>query len=389
MNKLVLLFWVGIFSFASCRKEEMELPMNQGNSSDESVEESTKVIRSVLLDRVPTKSDYLLNEVLSLEGLSIKVLYSDGTESKMTGESLPLEWLKGFSSEKPFKGKEVIIQPLDASAEVKVSFKVDILPLRVEENVVVEVLESDFNTLLVPEGIKSIQDEAFGNNISLEEIVFPSTLESIGTYSFYASNLRKVDFSKSVLNELPTGTFESCKSLEQVVLPKTLKKIGGNVFYGTAVLKEIEIPDGVEEIGTAAFSNSGIVRVKLPNSIRTIRRSFYKCNELKEVITYGMNYNGKDLERSIYGESFQHCPNLEMLQIPGGVNRIGVSVLGACKVTVLEIPANVEHIEFNAFANASSIEKVLLLGDKKKIIEENAFPSSVMNDVVRQNEGLQ
>ena len=393
MNKLILLLYVGAFFFTSCHKEEFNTPPRHDNPEDTSTEESVKTIKKLHLEKVPNKSSYLLNETLILDGISINVTYTDGTVSNLSSETIHKEWLSNFSTEKPFKGKEIIIQPIDVPAECQVSFTVDVLPLIVENNIVVSALESAFKIIQIPEGIKSIKDEAFGNNQTLEGISFPSTLENIGAYAFYGSNLKTVDFSKSALKKLPSGTFESCMNLTQVILPKTLKEIGSNAFYGTAQLKYIQIPEGVEEIGYTAFSNSGLVTVKLPNSIRTIKRSFYKCNELKEVTTYGNNYIGNDyigndLERSILGESFQFCPNLETLQIPGGISRIGISVLGACKVKELIIPSNVEHIEFNAFGNVTSLQKVLLLGEKKKTIENEAFPASVMESALKQNETL-
>lgn len=388
MNKFLLLLFIGTVFLSNCHTEELDNSRNEGNSDGNSIEESVKKIKMIRMENKPNKSTYLLNETLELDGISVSVTYADGTVSNLMAEALPEKWITGFSSDKPFKEKEIVIHPTDVSEEIKVSFTVDILPILVEEGEIVNVIESDFKRIQIPEGIKSIRNEAFGNNQSLEEISLPSTLLRIGTYTFYGSNLKSVDFSKSVIKELPSGTFESCKKLAKVILPKTLKEIGGNAFYGTALLEEIEIPEGVEVIGYTAFSSSGLVSIKLPNTVRTIRRSFYNCDELKEVTVYGMNYTGNDLERSIIGESFQHCPNLETLQIPGGINQIGISVLGMCKVEKLTIPSNVERIEFNAFANVSSLQQVVLLGNKKKIIEDNAFPSWVQDDVLRQNNTL-
>ena len=294
----------------------------------------------------------------------------------------------GLSLENPVKEKRVIIRPTGVSTEIQVSFTVDILPLIVEKAEIVKVLESEFKCIQIPEGITSIKNEAFGGNRHLEEIRLPSTLESIGNYVFYGSHLKKLDLSQSILKELPSGTFESCKELTEVILPETLTKIGGNAFYGTALLKVIKIPEGVEEIGNTAFSESGLVSIELPNTVRSIKRSFYKCSELREVTTYGTNYFGNDSERSMLGESFQLCPNLEKLEIPGGISPIGTSVLGMCRVTNLKIPSNVERIEFNAFGNATTLRMVVLMGDKKKIIEDNVFPSEVLHDVLGQNDSM-
>ena len=379
---------VGSILLGSCHKENFEEPHNQGSSAENPKEEMVKTIKDIVLTNIPTKTSYVINEKLSLDGIAVNITYTDGSFATLTSETLPQEWLSAVSTEKPFKEQKVTIRPIGVPEEVQVSFTVDVLPLIIENAEVVKVLESEFKSIHIPEGITSIKNEVFGGNNHLEEISLPSTLASIGSYVFYGSNLKKVDLSKSILKELPSGTFESCKELAEVILPKTLTKIGGNAFYGTASIKEMRIPEGVEEIGNTAFSESGLISIELPNTVRTIKRSFYKCSNLRKVSTYGINYLGNDQEGSIMGESFQFCPNLEELEIPGGISRIGTSVLGMCRVTDLVIPSNIERIEFNAFGNASTLRKVALIGDKKKIIEDNAFPPEVLHDVLKQNESL-
>ena len=388
MKKKIQLLFIGAIILAGCQKEDFKSLPNQGSSNDNSKEEILRTIKKLQIGKYPIKTNYVLNETLSLDGLSVNITYSDGSVVTLTSKTLPKEWVYGFSSEKPFKAKEVKIQPTGQADEVHVSFKVDILPLVVQNAEIVKLVESDFKNIKIPEGIKSIKNEVFGGDKTLEEITLPRTLENLGTYTFYASNLKKVDFGNTILGELPSGTFESCQHLTDVILPKTLRKIGGNAFYGTSRLNSIEIPEGVEEIGNTAFSTSALTSVKLPNTIRTIRRSFYKCTSLTNVTTYGADYVGNDSERSILGESFQFCPNLEVLQIPGGVRQIGTSVLGECKVKELTIPSNVERIEFNAFGNASSLQSIKLLGTKKKTIEDNAFPSMLMDELLKENELL-
>lgn len=372
MQRIFIYFLIGNAFLSSCHKEELNEIMQEVAPQDTVVAPSQSVIQSLQVENLPSKTVYVLNESLDLNGLSVKVTYSNGTTTKL--QQIPQEWLKGFVSDQPARQLTISIQPTDSlSQQVTTSFTVDILPLVVKENQIVEVVESDFEILEIPEGITSIEEEAFGNLRLPDTIMLPSSLEKIGTYAFYASrNLRKVDMSKTQLKEIPTGTFESCENLTAALLPVTLKKIGGNAFHGTKQLREITVPYGVEEIGNTAFSNSGVISVKLPNSICQISRSFYKCSDLKEISTYGEPYKGNKEERSLTGESFQRCPNLEKLQIPGGVKRIGISVLGNCKVKTLTIPKNVEYIEFNAFGNASSLEKAEV--PRETILESNAFP---------------
>ena len=373
MNKTIILLAIGTTLITSCHKEDVEPYFNNEFLNDSSMNHPSKTINFLHIEKEPSKNSYTLNEPIQLEGISIKIGYTDGTDSTLN--KLPMEWLKGFSSKTPGMQQKIRIQPDSTRNSPSVSFFVDILPIKVENNEIVEVIESDFKTITIPEGIKSIKAEAFGENGSLEKIILPSSLKTIGKYAFYGSqNLKTVDFSKTDLEELPSGTFESCYRLSEVNLPKNLKRIGGNSFYGTKSLQEIEIPEGVEEIGNTAFSHSGIVSIKLPHSIHTVKRSFYQCPQLKSVTTYGKKENVINQEGLLHGETFRHCPNLETLEIPEGIVKIATSVLGDCKVEKLIIPATVEHIEFNAFRNAKSLKQIILKKNEKRIIEKDAFP---------------
>ena len=53
-------------------------------------------------------------------------------------------------------------------------------------------------------------------------------------------------------------------------LPGSLKRIEEEAFYGDASLDEVEIPNGVQEIGPRAFAQSGVTRISIPSSVITI-----------------------------------------------------------------------------------------------------------------------
>ena len=59
-------------------------------------------------------------------------------------------------------------------------------------------------------------------------------------------------------------------SLESVVLPSTLKTIGRSVFHGCEKLKSVKFPDGLKKISTGAFTLSGLESATFPASLRTI-----------------------------------------------------------------------------------------------------------------------
>lgn len=125
--------------------------------------------------------------------------------------------------------------------------------------------------------------------------------------------------------------FSNCHNLRYVQLPKTLKTIGRGAFGGTG-LPVITIPEGVTEIGFAAFFNSRIQRVIIPSTIRKI----------------------EDQLNGFAGEVFLFLTDLTQLEIELGHQSFGdlyvpSKILEACK----------QHPVLGRFRKIDSIENVI------------------------------
>ena len=199
-------------------------------------------------------------------------------------------------------------------------------------------------------------------NSTIQEVIFPSTLEQLEENIFYyCYHLKKADLSRTKLTKLPASTFVYA-GIEEVLLPATLTEIGAQAFLKTSQLKTIEIPKNVRTIGLEAFQESSITTVKLPNGVTNIaQRAFYYCPELTEVTTYGTVFND-DPEAMIHPYCLEGCPQLTRFEIPQSIRILGQGLLGGNrKVTQLTIPANVTQINFSAFNN-TGIKEVKVEG---------------------------
>ena len=86
------------------------------------------------------------------------------------------------------------------------------------------------------------------------------------------------------LVEIDNDAFQNV-SLTEIVLPSTLKQVGRDAFYGCKNLTKAILNEGLESIGANAFQKSGLSRIEIPPTVKIIRSgTFAFCNKLKNVI---------------------------------------------------------------------------------------------------------
>ncbi len=231
----------------------------------------------------------------------------------------------------------------------------------------------NIKTLILPERTTNIGDYAFASyasgygytsgdySCSLETVVIPSTVKSIGVYAFYGCNIKNLTFTDGE-TELTIGDRAFSKTLlEDIVLPGRLKTVADYAFTSLTSLKNITFSEKIEKIGTGTFSScSNLTSIILPNSLKEIGTSaFSSCTKLESV-----NFpNGSSLE-TIGSKAFNSCSNLTSIIIPKTVKTIKDQAFISCKslesVTFegdnTEEGASISSIGYQAFQACSSLE---------------------------------
>jgi hypothetical protein len=153
-----------------------------------------------------------------------------------------------------------------------------IIPAEIEGYPVVQlgighsITDDNVTTVIIPEGVKIIEENCFVTKRSLTSVVFPSTLTKIGKQAFYyCEKLVFLDLSNTAFSEIGEEAFLYCRNLQSVKLPDSVKKIDGSAFAGCPKLTSINIPAGIETIGGLAFQQDGeLYNLSIPDSISSI-----------------------------------------------------------------------------------------------------------------------
>lgn len=99
-------------------------------------------------------------------------------------------------------------------------------------------------------------------------------------------------------------------NITQIEIPKEIYgvkvvEVGKEAFKGAKHLKQIYIPDSINNIGERAFYEAiGLKSITIPGSVQTVgKEAFYKCTSLEEAyILYGV--------RTLGSGAFAYCTNL-------------------------------------------------------------------------------
>lgn len=125
-------------------------------------------------------------------------------------------------------------------------------------------------TVIFPEGLKSIGAYAFANVEDLTNISLPDSITKLGEGSFFLCDIETLKLSVN-LEEIPASCFQY-NDLEKIEIPSSVKSIGDSAFHCNW-LEYVVVPEGVKQIGYDVFGN--LLQIELPSTLETIAPDFY------------------------------------------------------------------------------------------------------------------
>lgn len=176
---------------------------------------------------------------------------------------------------------------------------------------------------------------------------------------------------------------------EEVGIPAKIQgypvtKIGSSAFYNCSSVVRVSIPDSVKTIGNSAFLYcSSLEEVTIPDSVTSIENSAFSCCSSLTKITLSQNIT------EIGIDVFNQCSSLTEIKIPNGVKKIGISAFAYCEaLEIVELPASVTEIDNSAFSYCSSLITVTL-AEGLKSIGKSAFKGCFLLESITLPESLE
>jgi hypothetical protein len=213
------------------------------------------------------------------------------------------------------------------------------------------------------------------SNNTVTAIRIPATVMSI-TGDWWYSALKSIDVDASNTNYASSGGILYSKDMRtlircpvrldgQVNVPSGVETIGDKAFSGCKLTPLITIPNTVSEIGSGAFSYSGLVSIALPESVHSIGAgAFSECRSLVQVnIPAGI--------KTIPRLTFYACISLSVVRIADGAVSIDRSAFDSCLSLVsLTLPASVASLGSRAFADCPLLARVIFLGNAPAAVDD-------------------
>lgn len=224
----------------------------------------------------------------------------------------------------------------------------------------------DYNYMVLTDGTVEIT-KYIGDDV---DVVIPSKIKgkkvtSIGSYAFKKEyfdgpglDIKSVVIPEGVTN-IGLAAFEECEYLGKVTIPSSVTHIRSYAFSGTPWLEALKKNNDyvvVNNILLASTVTEG--EITIPDGIVTIAGGAFECTNIT-------NVHFPDSVTVIENLAFYQCYKLTHIVLPKKLTYLGDICFGNCEnLVTMVIPKTIKHIGDGLFMQAFSFKKVYYTGSK-------------------------
>ena len=185
-------------------------------------------------------------------------------------------------------------------------------------------------------------------------------------------------------NSLPESAFDGCLTLQEIILPNSLETIGSKAFRNCYGLYRVELPQGLSRIENYAFTGCRYLgEVHLPSTVSYIGNNPFRYNKLDR---FEMDANNADYKIENHalltkdGKKLLSMPVkcLGEYVVPEGVETIGMQAfLKSCMMTSVVLPASLKKIQTMAFVECYSLRDVYCHAIETPTLSSETFDPAI------------
>ncbi|MGM9971236.1 MAG: leucine-rich repeat domain-containing protein [Anaeroplasmataceae bacterium] len=239
----------------------------------------------------------------------------------------------------------------------------------------------------LPNSLSIIGENVFGGCISLKQIDLPNSLKEIGNQAFIISGLVTVVIPEGVIS-IDAWAFYQCNRLVSVTIPSTINSIGERAFDGCEKLVEVynlsslDITIGSYDNGYIGYY-AKVIHTSLEEESNIIRKDDYVfLFDNNDYYLVGYEGNNTELvlpesinnhKYSLYEKLFYSDTNIKSVTISNGITRIPEFAFCECSnLYEVILPNSIISIESAAFYNCTNLTYINI-PEKLEFIGVSAF----------------
>lgn len=237
-------------------------------------------------------------------------------------------------------------------------------------------LKNSFHTLVLPQGLTTIGDNAFADCAALQAVAIPTTVTNIGA-----------------------AAFQNCTALTQVLIPEGVQHLEDNAFKGCSALASVYAQaQTLPTLGTTVFNSKPACYVP------TGQLATYQASEWANYATNITEHDKKcgnnlywlfaDSTLTIVGTGEMIYSSLPWTSsqiarafLPDGLKSIYSSAFNSSKLTSISLPNTLTTINYRAFSSCSKLTSIVLPDSVTSIGQEAFYYSGIYNSTANWKNG--